>query len=512
MNALKASFAGALLVIATAAVAQPPAGPAPRNPANAAAGAQVLPDFADLVEKYGPAVVNISTQTRGQQRQQIPGLSEDDPFYEFFRRFLPPDQQQAPRGPRGQRPQRPDGEAEKGTPQRPRGPLRPFGLGSGFIISPDGHIVTNAHVVENSDEINVRLSDRREFKAKVIGRDERSDVAVIKIDATGLPTVKVGDLSKLRVGEWVIAIGSPFGFQNTVTAGIVSAKSRENLSGDPNLDAVPFIQTDVAVNPGNSGGPLLNMRGEVVGINSQIFSRTGSFAGISFAIPIDYASNIVDQLMKTGKVVRGRIGVGIQNVTRDLADSLGLARSQGAAVSNVEEGSPAAKAGLEVGDVILQINGRPVEGSADLSRTIRTMKPGSSVRLSIWRGGKSRDVTVTIAEFKDEADAPKAADAKGGKKEAAKPGKLGVAVTEVSAEQKKALKVTAGVAVEAADGAALAAGITPGDVILRVNNVDITGVKSFNDAIARLDTKKPVALLIRDEQGTRFVTFRPEGE
>jgi serine protease Do len=509
MNAIKASLAGAFLLLANTALAQPPAGPTPRNPANAAANAQVLPDFADLVEKYGPAVVNISTQTRGQQRQQIPGLSEDDPFYEFFRRFLPPDQQ-APRGPRGQRPQPPD--AEKGTPQRPRGPLRPFGLGSGFIISPDGHIVTNAHVVDNSDEINVRLSDRREFKAKVIGKDERSDVAVIKIEATGLPTVKVGDLSKLRVGEWVIAIGSPFGFQNTVTAGIVSAKSRENLSGDPNLDAVPFIQTDVAVNPGNSGGPLLNMRGEVVGINSQIFSRTGSFAGISFAIPIDYASNIVDQLMKTGKVVRGRIGVGIQNVTRDLADSLGLQRSQGAAVSNVEEGSPAAKAGLEVGDVILQINGRPVEGSADLSRTIRTMKPGSSVRLGIWRGGKARDVTVTIAEFKDETDAPKAADAKSGKKEAAKPGKLGVAVTEVSAEQKKALKVTGGVAVEAADGAALAAGITPGDIILRVNNVDITNVKSFNDAIAKLDTKKPVALLIRDEQGTRFVTFRPEGE
>ncbi len=518
MNALKASLLGAVIVtLGLAAQAQPPGGPPARTPAIPEARAQVLPDFADLVERHGPAVVNINTQTRGQRRQQIPGLSEDDPFYEFFRRFLPPDAQNpgtpgAPgRNPRKapNTPADPE-KAEKGTP---RGPLRPFGLGSGFIVSPDGYIVTNAHVVENSDEINVRLSDRREFKAKVIGADTRSDVAVIKIEATGLPTMKFGDLSKLRVGEWVIAIGSPFGFANTVTAGIVSAKSRENLSGDPNLDAVPFIQTDVAVNPGNSGGPLLNMKGEVVGINSQIFSRTGSFAGISFAIPIDYAGNIVEQLMKTGKVTRGRIGVGIQNVTRDLADSLGLSRSQGAAVSNVEEGSPAGKAGLEVGDVILKIDGRNVEGSADLSRTIRSIRPGGKVNLTVWRGGKSRDLVVTVAEFKDEADAPKAADAKAGKKpDAAKPGKLGVAVVEVTEAQKKALKITSGVAVEAVDGAALAAGVSPGDVILRVNNVDIGNVKAFNDAVAKLDTKKPVALLVRDENGTRFVTYRPEAE
>jgi serine protease Do len=384
--------------------------------------------------------------------------------------------------------------------------LRPFGLGSGFIVSPDGYIVTNAHVVENAEEILVRLTDKRELKARVIGADPRSDVAVIKVEGTNLPTVKIGDTKKLRVGEWVIAIGSPFGFANTVTAGIISATSRENLSGDPNLDAVPFIQTDVAVNPGNSGGPLLNMRGEVIGINSQIFSRTGSFAGISFAIPIDYAFNIADQLMKTGKVTRGRIGVGIQNVNKDLADSLGLARAQGAAVSNVEDGSPAAKAGLEVGDVILKIDGRPVEGSADLSRTIRALKPGSKVTLNVWRSGKARDHVVTISEFKDE-EAPKAAQA-GKKGDTAKPGKLGLAVTEVTADQKKALKVTGGVAVEAAEGVALAAGITPGDIILRINNTDITNVKSYNDAIAKLDMKKPVALLIRDENGTRFITLR----
>ena len=502
MKRLHPYLFGALLAFTGAAV-QAQGTNRPVTP-NLPGPAQILPDFADLVEKFGPAVVNINTQTRASPRQQIPGLSEDDPFYEFFRRFMPDGQ---PRGnaPRGER--TPKGAPPKGEPGTPRGPLRPFGLGSGFIVSPDGYIVTNAHVVENAEEINVRLTDKRELKAKVIGADPRSDVAVIKVEGTNLPTVKIGDTKKLRVGEWVIAIGSPFGFANTVTAGIVSATSRENLSGDPNLDAVPFIQTDVAVNPGNSGGPLLNMRGEVVGINSQIFSRTGSFAGISFAIPIDYAFNIADQLMKTGKVTRGRIGVGIQNVNKDLADSLGLQRAMGAAVSNVEDGSPAAKAGLEVGDVILKIDGRPVEGSADLSRTIRGLKPGTKVNLNVWRSGKARDIPVTITEFKDTEEAPKVAQA-GKKGDAPKPGKLGLAVTEVTAEQKKALKVTGGVAVEAADGVAVAAGITPGDIILRVNNTDITNVKSYNDAVAKLDPKKPVALLIRDENGTRFITLR----
>jgi serine protease Do len=502
MKQLHASFASALaaLLLAAPAFAQPV-----KTPAIPGASAQVLPDFADLVDKYGPAVVNINTQARRSARQQLPGLDENDPFYEFFRRFMPPDAQQEPTPPRGEgrnrnRPQQPDA---------PRGPLQPFGLGSGFIVSADGFIVTNAHVVENADEINVRLNDKREYKAKVIGADLRSDVAVIKIDATGLPTVKIGDMSKVRVGEWVVAIGSPFGFQNTVTAGIVSAKSRENLSGDPNLDAVPFIQTDVAVNPGNSGGPLLNMRGEVIGINSQIFSRTGSFAGISFAIPIDYAFNVADQLMKTGHVTRGRIGVSIGNVTRDLAESLGLPKPEGAAVSTVESDSPAAKAGIEVGDVITKLDGRPVEGSADLSRSIRSMKPGSKTTLTVWRAGKTRDIPITIAEFKDQEETKVASNTKA-KKEPAKTDKLGLAVKEVPADQKKALKVASGVSVDAVDGAALAAGISPGDVILRVNNIDITGVKSFNETVAKLDTKKPVALLIRDENGTRFITFRPD--
>ncbi len=504
MKRIQASLLGALLAVGLAAQAQVQA-PAQGPKQNIAPGApaQVLPDFADLVEKYGPAVVNINTRSRGGRQQALPGLDENDPFFEFFRRFMP-DQQPPGRTPRGNAP--------KNAPDAPRGPLRPFGLGSGFIVSADGFIVTNAHVVENAEEITVRFNDKRELTAKVIGADTRSDVAVIKVDAKDLPVVKIGDTKKLRVGEWVIAIGSPFGFANTVTAGIVSATSRENLSGDPNLDAVPFIQTDVAVNPGNSGGPLLNMRGEVVGINSQIFSRTGSFAGISFAIPIDYAFNVADQLMKTGKVVRGRIGVGIQNVTKDLADSLGLGKAQGAAVSNVEDGSPASKAGLEVGDVILKIDGRAVDGSADLSRTIRALKPGSKVNLSVWRGGKPRDLAVIVAEFKDEETKTADKGGKAGKKAESKPGKLGVAVIELTAEQKKAFKITNGVMVEASEGAAAAAQVGTGDVILRVNNVDITNVKTFNETVAKLDVKKPVALLIRDENGTRFVTFRPEPE
>jgi serine protease Do len=520
MKTLQASLLGALIVVGIAAQvpnmtqAQSPAPtpPAPAAPARIAtpsipgASAQVLPDFADLVEKYGPAVVNINTQTRAVARPQLPGLSEDDPFYEFFRRFMPPEER-GPEGRNGPAPN-PRGNRNRTPDAAPKGPLRPFGLGSGFIVSPDGFIVTNAHVVENAEEITVRLTDKREFKAKVIGVDTRSDVAVIKIDATTLPTVKIGDISKLRVGEWVIAIGSPFGFANTVTAGIVSAKSRENLQGDPNTDAVPFIQTDVAVNPGNSGGPLLNMRGEVVGINSQIFSRTGSFAGISFAIPIDYAFNVADQIMKTGHVTRGRIGVSIQNVSRDLADSLGLAKADGAVVGSVEADSPASKAGLEAGDVITKIDGRGVEGSADLSRTIRSLKPGSRVNLTVWRSGKTRDFPVTIAEFKDEETTKLAA----GKpmKEPAKVDKLGLAVKEVTPDQKKALKISGGVIIEAVDGAAQTAGLEPGLVILRVNNTEITGVKSFNDTVAKLDVKKPVALLVKNEDGQRYITFRPD--
>ena len=483
MQTARAFLLGAALAlgVATQAAAQP-------QPA--------LPNFADLVEKHGPAVVNIRTEARA-QRTQVPGLSEDDPMFEFFRRFMPPDQRPQPRG-RGER-------NEKGEPRG--GPLRPFGLGSGFVISADGYIVTNAHVIENAEVIHVRFTDKREMKAKVIGADKRSDVALVKVEAANLPFLKLGDSNAVRVGEWVLAIGSPFGFANSVTAGILSAKSRDLPADSGASDAVPFLQTDVAVNPGNSGGPLFNLRGEVIGINSQIFSRTGSYAGISFAIPIDYAANVIEQLKKSGKVTRGRIGVAIANVTRDLADSLGLPKTDGAAVGTVEEDSPAAKAGVEVGDVILRIDGRTVESSADLSRTIRAVRPGQKVVLSVWRAGKLRDITITVGEFKED-EAGRAST--GGKKEAAKPGRLGLAVAEVSAERRKALKVTGGVAVEAVDGAALAAGIQPGDVILRVNNTDIRDLKGYNEAVAKLDAKKPVALLVRDEDGTRFVTLRAE--
>jgi len=491
-----------LALAATLSVQAEPQSPRVATPAIQGASGQVLPDFADLVEKYGPAVVNINTQTR--VRQQMPGLSEDDPFYEFFRRFMPPEGRGQPGQPG------PRGRGQDSPQQQPKGPLRPYGLGSGFIVTADGYIVTNAHVVENAEEITVRLNDKREFKAKVIGADTRSDVAVIKVDATSLPTVKIGDMSKVRVGEWVIAIGSPFGFANTVTAGIVSAKSRDNLTGnDPNVDAVPFIQTDVAVNPGNSGGPLLNMRGEVIGINSQIFSRTGSFAGISFAIPIDYAFNVADQIIKTGHVTRGRIGVGIQSVSRDIADSLGLPKAEGAVVGQVEADSPAAKAGIQIGDVILKIDGRPVDGSADLSRSIRAIKPGQKVVLNVWREGRATDIPVTIAEFKDAEEPVKTAgNGATGKKDAARENKLGLAVKDLSAEEKKQLKIAGGVMVEASDGAAAAAQVGPGDVILRINNTEIANVKAFKDAVAKLDVKKPVSLLIKDETGQRFITFR----
>ncbi len=326
-----------------------------------------LPDFTDLVEKQGPAVVNISTtQTVRSQlgAPQMPQLQEDDPFYEFFRRFVPNP------GPR---------EFQNNS------------LGSGFIISADGYILTNAHVVEAADEINVKLNDKREFKAKVIGSDKRTDIALIKIDAAGLPSVKFGDPNKLRVGEWVIAIGSPFGFENTVTAGIVSAKVRSL----PQENFVPFIQTDAAVNPGNSGGPLFNMRGEVVGINSQIYSRTGGFMGLSFSIPIDVANDIATQLKTTGKITRGRIGVVIQPVTKELAESFGLPKPAGALVSSVEKGSPADKAGIEAGDVILKFDGKPVTSSEDLPRLVGATKPATKV--AVQKLSSSRILVQNLA-------------------------------------------------------------------------------------------------------------------
>lgn len=450
-----------------------------------------LPNFAELVEKHGSAVVSVSTQAR-QNASRFPGAGGDeDAWTEFFRRFMPDQQRPNPRqGPRGQDRQ---------------GPLVPFGAGSGFIISADGYVLTNAHVVDNAEEVTITMTDKRDFKAKVVGADRRTDVAVLKIDATNLPKVAIGDSSKLRVGEWVLAIGSPFRLSNTATAGIVSAKGRDEVD----RGGVAFIQTDVAVNPGNSGGPLFNLKGEVVGINSQILSRTGGYQGISFAIPIEDAIRVSDQLIKTGKVSRGRLGVLIGNVTKDAAEALGLPRAQGAAVSSVEPDSPADKAGVKPGDVILKVDGKSIEGNAELTRIIGNTKPGSKVTLSVWRDNSARDVVATVGEFKDEEQKPTRAAAP--TKPEAKPGKLGIAVSDLTAAQRKDMKLPAsgGVLVEVVRGPA-AQVLQAGEVIMRVNNSDVANAKEFNDLVNKLDIKKPVALVIRSEEGSRFVTFRPD--
>jgi len=468
------------------------------NAPGALAQSVALPNFAELVEKHGPAVVSVTTQAR-QNQGRYPGLSEDDPWMEFFRRFMPDQQRPQPRqGPRGQ-------EGQRG--QERQGPLVPFGAGSGFIISGDGYVLTNAHVVDNAEEVTVTLTDKRDFKAKVVGADKRTDVAVLKIEAVSLPRVTIGDSGKLKVGEWVLAIGSPFRLSNTATAGIVSAKGRDEVD----RGGVPFIQTDVAVNPGNSGGPLFNLKGEVVGINSQILSRTGGYQGISFAIPIEDAMRVSDQLIKTGKVSRGRLGVLIGNVTKDIAEALNLPRPQGAAISSVEKDSPAEKAGIQSGDVILKVEGKSVEGSAEVTRIIGNTKPGSKVTLNIWRNGSARDVVATVGEFKDDEQRPTRASTPA--KPSIVPGKLGLAVSDLTAEQRKDLKVpgSEGVLVEAAKGP-VAAVVREGEVIMRLNNTDISNAKQFNDAVAKLDLKKPVALVVRNEEGSRIVSFRPDAD
>ncbi len=438
-----------------------------------------LPDFTELVEKQGPAVVNISTtqSVRNPLLPQIPNLQEDDPFYEFFRRFIPNP------GPRE---------------------FQTQSLGSGFIISPDGYILTNAHVVDAADEITVKLNDKREFKAKVIGADRRTDIALIKIEAAGLPAVRFGDPGKLRVGEWVVAIGSPFGFENSVTAGIVSAKGRSL----PQENYVPFIQTDVAVNPGNSGGPLFNLKGEVVGINSQIYSRTGGFMGLSFAIPIDVANDIAQQLRTTGKITRGRIGVVIQPLTKELVESFGLARAQGALVNSVEKGGPADKAGIEPGDVILRFDGKVVNSSEDLPRLVGTTKPGSKVAVQVWRNKSSREVQVVVAEMQDDRATRQAR--RGGKPPAATPSQYGLTLSDLTDAQHSELKVSGGVLVENVQGAATRAGIRRGDVILAINNQDVKSVEQFNQMMGQFDKGRILALLVRRGSNSLYIPFRVE--
>jgi serine protease Do len=447
------------------------------------AGAAQLPDFTDLVERQGPAVVNISTTqstARNPLLPQVPNLQEDDPFYEFFRRFIP---QPGP------------GPSPRESPSQ--------SLGSGFIISQDGYILTNAHVVEAADEITVKLTDKREYKAKVIGADRRTDIALIKIDASSLPVVRFGDPSKLKVGEWVLAIGSPFGFENTVTAGIVSAKGRSL----PQENYVPFIQTDVAVNPGNSGGPLFNLKGEVVGINSQIYSRTGGFMGLSFAIPIDVANDIANQLRTVGKVTRGRIGVVIQPVSRELAEGFGLKRPEGALVNSVEKGGPADKAGVEAGDVILRFDGKSVGASEDLPRIVGSTKPGAKVSMQIWRNKAARDVQVVVAEMVDEKAARQSR--RGGKPPAVF-SQQGLTLADLTDAQRSELKLNGGVLVEnvQAQGAAARAGVRRGDVIIAVNNQDVKSVEQFNQMMGQFDKGRIVALLVRRGTNSLYIPFR----
>jgi serine protease Do len=461
------------------------------GPVHAQSTAAQLPDFADLVERAGPAVVNIRTTARLSAAHgrggmpQIPGLDENDPFYEFFRRFFPQPQP-------GQPPQRP---GPRGDRQVPRG------LGSGFVISADGYIMTNHHVVDGSEQITVTLADKREFSAKLIGSDQRTDVAVLKIEASGLPSVKIGDPNRLRVGEWVIAIGSPFGLESTVTAGIVSAKARETG------EFLPFIQTDVAVNPGNSGGPLINLRGEVVGINSQIFTTSGAFAGISFAIPIDEAMRVQDQLRASGRVIRGRIGVTIGAVSREVAEAIGLGKPQGALVTAVDPDGPAAKSGVEAGDVVLRFDGRAIESQSDLPRIVGSTKPGTRVAMSVWRKGAARDLQVTVAEMAQEQQAARRGEPT--PRPATPANALGLTVSDVPAERLKELGVRGAVQVDAVDGPAASAGLRAGDLILAMDNVDVSNARQFNDQVAKLDRKKNVALLVRRGDATQFVIVRP---
>ena len=436
--------------------------------------ARELPDFTKLVELYGPAVVNISTTAKKTEAtkdkriyRDIPGLPEDSPFHDFFRHFF-------------------DNDENEFFEDRPS-----TSLGSGFIISDDGYVISNNHVIDDAQEIIVRLTDRREFIAELIGADKRSDIALLKVDATNLPTVILGSSSQLKVGEWVLAIGSPFGFEHSVTAGIVSAKGR-NL---PNDNYVPFIQTDVAINPGNSGGPLFNLDGEVIGVNSQIYSRTGGFMGLSFAIPVDVMKNVVAQLKTGGKVSRGWLGVLIQDVTRDLAKSFGMARPQGALVAKVLPDSPAAAADFQVGDIIIKFGGKHVERSADLPPIVGSTTVNSTVATTVIRQRQEVTFDVTIGELPSEDDIKLATANQGGKSATSK--RLGLSVIDPDDEVREKLNIfEGGVLVKRVDkGPANDAGIRKGDIILRLNNIKIKSVTHFKEMLSQLsDTSVPVLI------------------
>ena len=448
--------------------------------------AKELPDFTELAEKQGPSVVNISV-TQVVQSQGVggfPGMPNDEAFNELFRRFGLP-MPGAPGAPGGQVP-----------PQE----FKSNSLGSGFIISGDGYILTNAHVVNESDEVVVKLSDKREFKAKIIGADRRTDVALLKIDATGLPKVTVGDPGKLKVGEWVAAIGSPFGLENTMTAGIVSAKGRAL----PQENFVPFIQTDVAINPGNSGGPLFNLKGEVVGINSQIYSRSGGSMGLSFAIPIDVAIDVSMQLKLSGKITRGWLGIAIQEITKDLADSFGMKNTNGALIAGVEKSSPAEKGGLEPGDVILKFDGKSIETSSDLPRAVGSTKPGKKAAVEVLRKGAIKGLNVTVGESPFEKDEV-ATNNKTTKPEI---NRIGMVLRELTAQQKKTLNGRNGLLVADVQGLAAQAGIRRGDVVLGLNNTEVQSPEQFNKQLSAVPAGKTIALLIQRGENTLYVPIK----
>jgi serine protease Do len=459
--------------------AQPSAPAQSSIPTRAPGGSTPLPDFAALVDQYGKAVVNVEVvQNARPTRGPGGGLTSDDPLLEFFKRFGLP----APGG---------GGGPEDNMPAR--------GMGSGFIVSNDGYILTNAHVVAEADDVNVRLTDRREFPAKVIGFDPHSDVAVIKIDAKDLPTVRMGDPEQVRPGEWVLAIGSPFGLDNSATAGIVSATSRA-VGGEENY--VPFIQTDVAVNPGNSGGPLFNLRGEVIGMNSMIFSRTGGYMGLSFAIPIDVANDVREQIIKTGHVVRGRIDVAVQDVNAQLAQSFGLDRPHGALVSAVEKDSPAAQAGVKAGDVILAVNGHDIDRVGDLRNQVSQTKPGTTAELRLWRDGKQSTVKAQVDQLEEKEPVRTAARQSGGDETA----KLGIAVRPLTADEKKQVDTEGNLVVEEVSGPAAVAGLQPGDIILGVNGKPVTSVQQLRGAVKSQQTT--VALLVERGNAQVFIPIR----
>jgi serine protease Do len=449
---------------------------------------RTLPDFTDLVEQVGPSVVNIRTLEKVKANDNAGGPDEE--MLEFFKRFGLPMPNVPRQAPRRNRPPSQDEE-------------QPRGVGSGFILSSDGMVMTNAHVVDGADEVIVTLTDKREFKARIIGTDKRSDIALLKIEATGLPAVKVGDVSRLKVGEWVMAIGSPFGLDNTVTAGIVSAKQRDTG------DYLPFIQTDVAINPGNSGGPLINMRGEVVGVNSQIYSRSGGSMGISFAIPMDEAYRVSEQLRVSGRVTRGRIGVQIDQVTKEIAEASGLGKAQGALVRGVESGSPAEKAGVEAGDIITKFEGKAVEKSSDLPRVVGATKPGTRSSLTVFRRGSYKDLMVTVAEIEADKPTKKAPEKEEKPKQSSAAQLLGLSVSELSDTQKKELRLKGGVKVETAVEAAARAGLREGDVIVVLGNVEVANVKEFEAAVAKLDKNKAVSVMFRRGDWAQYTMIRP---